>query len=454
MLRQVHRIPYLQDNPPRSSSRYTSLLIGLRTMRICLSSLVFLSLLACSGGGPPGEHGGGGRGGGEDAEEADRRILVEVEAVAIGSVADYLETTGTIESEAQADIAAETSGTVTQIAAEEGDSVRRGQLLAVIENPSLDASASRAAIELERAGADLERARTLHTQKAISDSELRQAEISHRTAAASAKEARRTRGFTRLTSPIDGTVAVRDIRLGELASGRAFQVVDLQRLRVVIQLPEKDLVRVRAGQPARLSSAYDEDAVATGSVTRISPVVDPSSGTVRVTVSVDPGQETLRPGQFTKVRLEVDRHNDVLTIPRRALTWEDGDPVAWVVADAPPPEEEEDKEGEEEAEEEGGGWMARLFGGGEEAEEDAVEEDDAEPEVEIPQRIAERRVLEIGFTDPDRVEISDGLEEAEPVVVLGNANLRDGASVRLPEDPAPRSAKDKEEDDKTDEEEG
>ena len=416
-------------------------------------------LIACSGGPPEGYDGG--QWGKPAAAEGDRRILVEVDSVSHGSVADYLETTGSIESEAQADIAAETTGTVTQIAVEEGDTVRKGQLLAVIENPSLEASARRASIELERAEADLERARTLHGQQAISDSELRQAEISYRTAQTSANEARRTRGFTRVTSPIDGTVSVRDIRVGDLASGRTFQVVDLSRLRVIVQLPEKDLARVRVDQVVMLSSAYNEESVSTGKIARISPVVDPASGTVRVTINVDSDQDALRPGQFAKVRVEVDRHEGVVTIPRRGLVWEDGEPIAWVVVDAPPEEDVEDVEGEasgededeDEASAEGqGGFFARLFGGGDDAPEgDDVPEVDAVPVVDVPQRVAERRVLTVGFTNPDQVEVSEGLAEGDQLVVVGNANLRDGTAVRLPDDPAPQAAS---EDDDADKGEG
>lgn len=415
-----------------------------------LSSVRHAALLvfvfACSGGAPSdkgGEYGGGGWG--QPAEQGDRRILVEVEAVERGSVADHLETAGTIESEAQADITAETSGTVTQVMVEEGDDVRRGQLLALIENPSLDASASRATIELERAEADLERARTLHAQQAISDTELRQAEISYRTAQASAQEAQQTQGFTRVTSPIDGTVAIRDVRVGEVASGRVFQVVDLHRLRVIVQLPEKDLSRVHVGQAVHLSGAYDEDSGASGTVARISPVVDATSGTVRVTIQISPDQQILRPGQFARVRIEVDRHSDVITIPRRALVWEDGEPVAWVVTDAPPPEAEaaeEEAVAEADAEPKaGGGLLGRLFGKGDQptAEDENTEEETPEEAEDIPQRVVERRVLDIGYQDTEQVEISEGLQEGEPVVVLGNANLREGSAVRLPEDPAPRS---------------
>ncbi|MEL6345982.1 MAG: efflux RND transporter periplasmic adaptor subunit [Myxococcota bacterium] len=280
----------------------------MRTSRLPMSTVFFLgvgvALRACGGEWSEGGGGGGGEPGARSNQDADRRVLVEAAPVEQGTVADYLETTGSIESEAQADVAPETSGVVTRIAVEEGDSVRRGQLLAVIENPSLSAGADRALIELDRAKQDLERARALHRQGAISDADLRQSEISYRTAKSTADEARQTQGFTRLTSPVEGTVAVRDIRLGELASSaaRAFQVVDLARLRVIVQLPEKDLGRVRVGQPVRLSSAYDEDASATGAVARISPVVVP--------VDFETHLDELSWAESVLSRVDVDRDPD------------------------------------------------------------------------------------------------------------------------------------------------
>lgn len=402
-------------------------------MRHLMLSVLFLA--AC-GGGPPGRDGSSWESAGEDEEE--QRLLVEVAAVERASVADHLETTGTIESEAQADIVPEASGTVTRIDVEEGDPVRKGDVLAVISNPSLDASNSRAQIELERAEHDREKARTLHADGAISDVELANAQTAWRTAQTSANEARQTRGFTRLTSPIDGTVSVRDLRLGELAGGsRAFQVVDLARLRVVVQLPEKDLARIALAQPVRLTSAYDPDISAAGTIARISPIVDAATGTVRVTVSVEPDQGTLRPGQFVKARIEIARHDDVLTIPRRALVWEDGAPVAWAVEDAPEVDPEDVAAEDEPAEE--GGFFAELFGGQDDAseQEEAADEEDG---VDIPQRVAVRKSLSVGFIDVEHVEVTEGLSGEEQVIVVGNTNLREGASVRLPGDPVPERA--------------
>ncbi len=417
--------------------------------------LLLLGALACGGGPGGGEPGKGGMGGedGERLASPDQRILVETAEAARGSVADHLVTTGVLESEAQADISPEASGNVTRVLVEEGDSVRAGQLLAVIASPSLDAGADRAGIELERSRQALAEAQALHGSGAISDRELRDAQNAVRVAETSYQEANRSAGFTQLTSPIAGTLSLRNVRVGEMASpgAPAFQVVDLSRLRVVIQLPEKDLPRVKEGLNATLSGAYDDAAQASGRVERISPVVDASTGTVRVTIAVDPQGATLRPGQFVKVRVEVDRHDDVLTIQRRGLVWEDGEPIAWVVADAKAPEVKgDDAETEGDKEKEEGGFFADLFAGddnsaGEEAEEAA------DPWEGIPRREAQKRRLTIGFVDPDQVEVLTGLEAGDPVVVLGNNALREGTLVRLEGDPdPPKPDKDKADKDKGD----
>ena len=407
------------------------------------AALLALGLSACGGeggGGPGGGHGGRGGGmdgGGQRAAGPERRVAVQSALVETAAVADHLVTSGTLESEAQADIVPEANGVVTRILAEEGDTVRKGQVLAVIANPSLDANAERADLELDRARLAAEEARRLHGSGAISDTELRDAETAFRTAKASYEEAARSRGFTRVESPISGTVAVRDVRLGEVAgANRAFQVVDLDRLRVVVQLPEKDLPRVREGQPVLLTGAYDEDQTAQGHVQRVSPVVDAATGTVRVTIAVDPGEEALRPGQFVKARVEVDRHENVATIPRRALVWDDGEPIAWRIIEAPVPEAPEGEEESEEEAEEDGGFLAGLFGG-EKGEEGAAEEPEKDPWEGIPRRGVEKARLEIGYVDTERVEVVEGLALGEQVVTAGNANLRAETLVKLEGDPDP-----------------
>lgn len=410
-------------------------------MKNTLFLLLTVLLIACGGEDRKGKRGGKSKSGwgerGKDSNTvSDWRVLVETQAVSRGSVAQQLITHGSLESEAAADITPEAAGVVTQINAEEGDFVTKGQLLAVLSSPSLEAGNERAEVELLQARRIAEQANTLHEQGAISDTEFSEAKATLAIAEASFREARKSRGFARLTSPIDGTVAVRNVRLGELAGGAqpAFQVVDLERLRVIVQLSEKDLSNLHTGQSVELAGAYDEDARANGSVLRISPVVDAQTGTIRVTIAVDTGTTSLRPGQFVKVRIETDRHSDVLTIPRKAVYWQDGNPVAWRVIPKPEEEKDEDKFKDEKSEDDESGFFEKMFGDDDKEEEGSEKED---PWKDVPMRIVERVNVEVGYTDADLAEIVSGLNIDDQIVTLGGETLRPDAQVKLPGDPAP-----------------
>ena len=310
----------------------------------------------------------------------------------------------------------------------EGDAVTKGQLLAVIASPQLDAAYERASAELERTSAEAESAERLFQQGAIARSELDVAQRALAGARTAHQEASQTRGFTRLESPINGVVATRTIRFGETAGPTpAFTIVDPGQLRVVVALPERDLARVSVGQPATVVSAYDEAVGATGQVVRVAPVVDTQTGTVRVTVALDPSQSVLRPGQYVSVRIEVARHDGVLTVPRRAVVWEEGRAYVYTLLEGPPPEEEgKEMDEPKEKEEEKSAWSFD-FGGGDEEEE--------EPEVPGPYRRAHRVPVTLGYEDGVLAEVIEGVAPGEQVDTVGNQALRDDARVRLPTDP-------------------
>ena len=405
-------------------------------MSRCFLPLIFIALTACGGSGDRGRYGknSSDRWKKDNDKVADWRVLVETETVTIGAVSKDLVTHGSLESEAMADITPEAAGVVTEIRAEEGDPVSRGQVLAVLSSPSLEAGSERASVELAQARRRFEQSQKLHETGAISDSEFLEAQDAFEIAQSSYREARGTRGFTRLTSPVDGTVAVRNVRLGELAGGAepAFQVVDLDRLRVIVNLSEGDLSNLRIDQPVTLSGTYNQDVRATGKVLRISPIVDQSTGTIRVTIAVDPmtgAGPHLRPGQFVEVRIEIDRHEEVVTIPRRAVQWLDGAPIAWRVIDKP----KDDDEDEDEDEEDEQSFFAKLFDN-----DDDDEEEEADPWAGVPRRIAERVNLTLGYTDADWAEVTRGLTVDDLVVTVGGDNLRQDAAVKLPGDPSPK----------------
>jgi multidrug efflux pump subunit AcrA (membrane-fusion protein) len=178
-----------------------------------------------------------------------------------------------------------------------------------------------------------------------------------------------------------------------------------------------------------------------------------------VTIGVNPEGSALKPGQFAKVRLEVDRHTAVASFPRRGLLYDEGEPVAWKVIEAKAPEVPKDGETEEGSEEkEGPGFfeelMAKLQSGGEEQAEGEEKGEEKDPWEGIPRRGVEKVRIKVGYVDTDRVEILEGLNPGEQIVTVGNTNLRTEVLVRLPGDPEPPPPEKEEEGDDPDSKKG
>ncbi|MEN0064714.1 MAG: efflux RND transporter periplasmic adaptor subunit [Myxococcota bacterium] len=377
-----------------------------------------LWLVACGGSsGPPS---------GNDLPVDDPVSVVEIGQASLGDVAEFLTSSAVVESEASADLVPEATGIVRRILKDEGDPVSRGDLLAVLDNVSLGTGAESAAAEVTKLTGQVAEAEALFSQGAISSREFEDLRFQLEQAQRSAREATRSYGSTRLTAPFDGVVAQRTITVGELATSAtpAFQVVDPTRLRVVTSIPERDLGRIKLDQPTRLVSAYDDRIGTTGKVQRIAPVVDSTSGTFRVTISVDDPTKLL-PGQFVTVQIIVDRRENVLTIPKEALLYQEGRPIVFTLGPLP---EEEPEEEEAETKKTNGGW----FGGKAEQAEEAPKKVAVAP----PSNVAVRRPIELGLIDEATVQVIGGLTDGETIITLGHTHLRDGAKIRITEPPS------------------
>jgi len=332
----------------------------------------------------------------DDDSAEDERVPVRVAALARGPISQRIVTSSTVDSDQRADILIEVSGTVTTINVEEGDTVSPGQVLALLKNPQLKGEFDRAESSFERAREEYESLKALFDKGFVARNEFDTAAHAFDTARLTFEQAREAYAARELKSPIRGTVSMRDLRYGEAVGPPklAFQVVDMTRLKVDVNLPEKDLARIKTGQAATIRTEVLEDVVVGGSVLRISPVVDPRSGTVKVTVAVDPGQQQLRPGMFVNVDIVVDTHLDSVLLPKRALVYAEGRPYVYVAID---------KEGE---------------------------------------TTAELRAVKLGFTQEDVTELLSGAEAGEQVVTVGQSTLRDGATIRIHESKPEENAED------------
>ena len=245
------------------------------------------------------------RDGGADAAEAPPVITVGPENVTVVQ-RDTLQTgpavSGTLAPEQQANVRAELSGTVLRTAAEAGERVARGALLAQIDDASvrdqvLSARTGVASAEnaYQVAQRELQRSQTLLTAGAIAERDVEAAQRASEAARAQLAAARaqlaaanKQQDATRVTAPFSGIVSQRSVNAGDVVTpGTAlFTIVEPSSMRFEASVPAEQLADVRVGAPVRfIVTGYPERSFQ-GRITRVNPVADPATRQVRILVSV------------------------------------------------------------------------------------------------------------------------------------------------------------------------
>jgi len=327
---------------------------------------------------------GGGNRNGKHKTEA---IPVEVEALTTGRIESTLRFSATLEAERDVQVFAEATRRVEALLVEEGDSVRKGQVLVRLQDEEQRSNVAKTSSELDQRQREYDRQKSLFEQNLISEQAFIDAEYQLDQTRLAFEDAQRELGYTEVRAPISGIVTERLVNLGDFVTVNQplFRVIDFDSIVARIFVPEHALPQLDRGQQARLTADALGGAVFSGSVDRIAPVVDPGTGTIKVTVAT-PRQEGLRPGMYVQVELVTAIHENAVLIPKKALVY-DNDQV----------------------------FVFRLDG----------------------ERTVERIPISISMQDSDSVEPQDGLVAGDEIVVAGQSGLKDGATVRLPGDPEP-----------------
>jgi len=309
------------------------------------------------GGGPPGMGGGFGGGGFRPP------VTVRMAEAATGDIGAQLTVVGNLIGEQTVDVVPRTGGRLVSVNVKLGDPVRRGQLLAKIEDFEIieQVKQAQASMEVARATirqreADLKVAelnfdrsknlygRQLLAKQALDDAESRylaaQAQLDLARAQSSQTSARLDElqinlGNTRITSPVDGFVGRRNADPGAWVSQNApvVSVVEIARLRMQAAVVEKDLRFVGVGDPATVEvDAYPGDKFK-GRVARVSPVLDPATRTATMEVEIPNTDNRLRPGMYARVELTIEEHKGVVLVPKPAVVDLDGQRGVWQAGD-------------------------------------------------------------------------------------------------------------------------
>jgi len=320
-------------------------------------------------------------------ERKEEAVPVEVAALGRGPIEAVLRLSSNLEAEREVQVFAEAPRRVTELLVEEGNAVRKGQLLVQLQDEEQTSAVAKAEIELEQSRRDFARTKELYEQKLVTEELFTQAGYTVERNELALADARRELGYTQVRAPIAGVVTERLVNLGDhvTVNQPLFRIVDFDSIVARIYVPEKDMVRLEKGQPARLRADALGGVAFTGSIDRISPVVDPGTGTIKVTVAT-PRQNGLRPGMYVEVELVTAVHDDALLVPKRALVYDNDQAFVFRLKE-------------------------------------------------------ERRVERLRITplleDAENVEPEGGLAPGDQLVVAGQSGLKDGGLVRLPGDPEP-----------------
>jgi len=256
----------------------------------------------------------------KDKEEA---VPVDFAVLGRGQIESVLRYSANLEAENAVEVHAQAARLVTAIAVEEGDRIRRGQVLARLQDDEQRSELAKVRAELDKARREYEREKRLHAESLISEQQFNDATYNLEQLELRLADAERELSYTEVRSPIDGTVTRRLIRRGDPVTigQHLFDVVDFDSLVARVYVPEKHLRDLRAGIVARIAAPSLARDDYRGSVDRVAPVVDPKTGTVKVTVDVG-AQPGLRPGLYVDVDLVTAVHADTLLVPKRALVYD------------------------------------------------------------------------------------------------------------------------------------
>ena len=341
------------------------------------------SQTATQGGGQrgPGRPGGGRPGGGQANQQA---IPVAVGRATTGAIASYYQATATLEPEKQAQVLARVTGVVSELVAEEGDQVTAGGPLLKLANDEYRYRLDQAEAATANLQARFDRLKQMMAEELATEEEFQTARSDLLSAQADEGLARLNLSYTTVTAPFTGRITERLVDVGQnVAVGtELFVMSDFDPLLARVHVPSREFNKLQQDQAVDLVLDSDGSRLA-GRIKLISPVIDPTSGTIKITVEIPDYPATTRPGDFAQVQIVTERHEDAVLVPRIAVLTDKGESVVYTVAG-----------------------------------------DEATP-------TAERRIVTVGFLDDEHAEILDGLAAGEALVVKGQRSLKHGAPLKI-----------------------
>jgi multidrug efflux system membrane fusion protein len=305
---------------------------------------------------------------------------------------------GAIKADASVDVAFKMSGVVDRITQvggadgrtrtiQDGDRVRRGQVLAQLRQAEFRDQLSDADAGLQQAQADYERASQLYENRSVSKAEYDAAYARYTAGRARQSQAAISLADATLRSPIDGVILRRAIEVGSLAgpSTPAFTIADTRIVKVVFGVPDVVVAGLKLGERLAIQAEAIPGEVLPGQITRISPSADPNSRVFEVEAALPNPDGRMKVGMLATLRLGDGAPDAGVFVPLASVVRPAGDSTGYAVY---------------------------------------VVGDSATPTAKL------RRVT-LGDVTGNQIAVREGLKKGEKVIVRGATIVGDGQTVRV-----------------------
>lgn len=294
-------------------------------------------------------------------------------------VAETLAVVGTLAANEFIEVKSETDGTIAEILFEEGQPIKKGDLLIRLDETKFAAALAEAEANLKLAATTFERSKELQRGKLISQQEYDQSASLFQANQATVELRKRQLQDARIPAPFSGVVGSRNVSPGQVIAKNTTLtwLMDIETVKAEFNVPERILGEVKPGQGIELRVAAFPKERFKGEVYFLAPQIDPNTRTLLMKARVPNPKHLLRPGMFVNLDLTLTLREKAIMVPESAVMSMGDRTMVYVIADAK----------------------------------------------------AQMRPVKVGLRLPNEIEIIEGLKAGEKVVAEGVQKVRPGAPV-------------------------
>jgi RND family efflux transporter MFP subunit len=321
----------------------------------------------------------------EEKVLSEKSVSVIISEVKSERVTVNLRYSGTIEPSLTIPLNFKTAGTVERVLVEAGDAVKKGQLLATIDNSDMQSMYEITMAKYQQAKDAYERLKSVHEQGSLTEIKWVEMEANMEQAKSSLELSKNNLDKCSMRAPVDGIIGRRNIEPGMSSIGITSSPLELVQISIVfvkISVPENEIGKMKKGLNADIVVSALNNKKFSGTITNVSPVADAFARTYEVKITVNnPGLE-LKPGMVCDVTMDLTTEKELILIPYQAVTRDkDGNQYVFIVDRA--------------------------------------------------QKRVKKQIIETGSYNGDNLEVLSGLTKGQTIVSEGKEKLSDNCLISL-----------------------